>query len=76
MKRITISLPNDLHHRLRQEAFRARLSMSELIRSRLVSPASVPSKAMSKADPLLTVAGICRGPRLTEGIDDQLYGAT
>lgn len=35
MRRTTIFLPDDLHEQLRQEAFRTRLSMAELIRLRL-----------------------------------------
>ena len=35
MRRTTIFLPDELHERLRQEAFRSRLSMAEVIRLRL-----------------------------------------
>jgi hypothetical protein len=75
MKRISVSLPNGLHHRFRQEASRARLSMSGLVRSRLASTASDPRKALSNVDPLLKVAGICQGPLLSDLIDEELYGA-
>lgn len=75
MRRTTIFLPDDLHEQLRQEAFRTRLSMAELIRLRLLQrrgPAS--KKRKPAADPLLKAAGICRGPQLSTGIDEELYG--
>jgi hypothetical protein len=74
MKRTTIFLPDALHDRLREEAFRAKTSMAELIRSRLEIPAEGIRKRRNSADPLLKVAGICRDPGLSADIDDQLYG--
>jgi hypothetical protein len=74
MKRTTIFLPDDLHERLRQEAFRARLSMAEVIRLRLERRTSASKKRKPVADPLLKAAGICRGPQLSERIDEELYG--
>lgn len=74
MKRTTIFLPDELHEQLRQEAFRSRLSMAQIIRLRLDNPASRPKKRAPKVDPLLKVAGICRGPLLSERIDEELYG--
>jgi hypothetical protein len=74
MKRTTIFLPDDLHERLRQEAFRARLSMAEVIRLRLERRASGSKKRRPVADPLLKAAGICRGPQISERIDEELYG--
>ena len=74
MKRTTIFLPDELHERLRQEAFRTRLSMAQIIRLRLEHPASNPKKSHPKTDPLLKVAGICRGPLLSERIDEEIYG--
>jgi hypothetical protein len=74
MKRTTIFLPEELHEQIRQEAFQSRLSMAQVIRLRLEHPASTPKKTKPKADPLLKVAGICRGPLLSERIDEELYG--
>jgi hypothetical protein len=74
MKRTTIFLPDELHKRLRQEAFRSRSSMAQIIRMRLEHAASGPKKTSRKTDPLLKVAGICRGPLWSERIDEELYG--
>jgi hypothetical protein len=78
MKRTTIFLPDELHEELRSEAFRERVSMAEVIRLRIQTPASAPRRAPAKrnaaSDPLLKVAGICRGPIISENIDDELYG--
>jgi hypothetical protein len=74
MRRTTIFLPDDLHERLRQDAFRAKASMAELIREKLrQSPERRGSRRSSK-DPILKVAGICRGPVLSSDIDSSLYG--
>ncbi len=73
MKRTTIFLPDEVHEELRKEAFRAHLSMAEVIRLRLQPPARRASKRAAR-DPLLKVAGVCRGPILSERIDDELYG--
>jgi hypothetical protein len=72
MKRTTLFLPDELHEQLRQEAFRSRVSMAQIIRMRLENPVSRAKKP--KVDPLLKVAGICRGPILSERIDEELYG--
>ena len=69
MKRTTVFIPDELHEELRQEAFRKRVSMAELIRSRLGRPGT-----KIQHDPLLRVTGICRGEPLTENIDEALYG--
>jgi hypothetical protein len=76
MKRTTIFLPEDLHERLRQEAFRARVSMAELIRSRLQGGrAGRRRRASPVHDPILEVAGICRGDgTMSQNIDEDLYG--
>jgi hypothetical protein len=74
MTRATIFLPDDLREQLRQEAFRSRLSMAQIIRLRLERPTPSPKKQKPKTDPLLKVAGICRVPRLSERIDEELYG--
>jgi hypothetical protein len=78
MRRTTIFLPDELHEELRAEAFRARVSMAEVIRLRIQTPAKAPRSAPAKRnvalDPLLKVAGICRGPVISANIDDELYG--
>jgi hypothetical protein len=74
MRRTTIFLPDDLHEQLRREAFRAKVSMAELIRTTLSrQPAASRSRRPPK-DPILKVAGVCRGPILSKEIDDALYG--
>ena len=40
MKRTTLFLPDELHEQLRQEAFRSRVSMAQVIRMRLENPMS------------------------------------
>jgi hypothetical protein len=72
MKRTTVFLPEPLHEELRQAAFRARMSMAELIRERLQQPPDRPRR--QRKDPLLSVAGLCDLPPFSEGIDDALYG--
>jgi len=78
MLRTTIFLPDELHDELRDEAFRARLSMAAVIRLRIQAPVNAPGRAPSKrkavADPLLQAAGICRGAVISANIDDALYG--
>ncbi|HVP49099.1 MAG TPA: hypothetical protein VMT32_21045 [Bryobacteraceae bacterium] len=74
MKRTTVFLPDDLHERLREEAFRHRISMAELIRSRL-EPTSRRRKQRGRySDPLAQVEGIVRDGKLSAGIDEALYG--
>ena len=75
MKRTTVFIPDELHEELRQEAFRKRVSMAELIRSRLERRRKRhTSQTTLPGDPLLRVAGICRGEPLTGNIDEALYG--
>ena len=74
MKRTTIFLPDELHEELRGEAFRTRVSMAEVIRLRIQTPAKAAGKRKTVADPLLKVAGICSGPVISANIDDELYG--
>ena len=74
MRRTTIFLPDELHEQLRQDAFRSKTSMAELIRGRLQRPSSGTRKRKSAPDPILKVAGVCRGPVLSGDIDDALYG--
>lgn len=74
MKRTTIFLPDELHEELRGEAFRARLSMAEVIRLRIQAPSKASVRRKAVADPLLKAAGICSGPVISANIDDELYG--
>ena len=74
MKRTTIFLPEELHEQLRRDAFRARTSMAELIREKLRRSVEQPGRRRARTDPILKVAGICRGPILTADIDESLYG--
>ena len=74
MRRTTIFLPDEVHEQLRRDAFRAKVSMAELIRTRLQRPAARPRRRASSPDPILKVAGVCRGPVLSSDIDDALYG--
>jgi hypothetical protein len=71
MKRISVLLPDDLHARLRSEAFARRVSMAQLIRTRL-EPRSQRSRRARK-DPLAKVEGIVRDGYLSERIDEELY---
>ena len=71
MRRTTISLPDELHEELRREAFRARLSIAEVIRLRIQTPAKAGGKRKAAPDPLLEVAGICSGPVISANIDDE-----
>ena len=73
MKRTTIFLPDSLHEELRNEAFRSRMSMAMLIRTRLeIAPFKKHSKP--RVDPLVKAAGACSGPILSKSIDEELYG--
>jgi hypothetical protein len=74
MRRTTIFLPDELHEQLRQDAFRAKTSMAEIIRTKLQHAAAPPRKRRLAQDPILKVAGVCRGPVLSSEIDDSLYG--
>ncbi|HYL37233.1 MAG TPA: hypothetical protein VEV17_15050 [Bryobacteraceae bacterium] len=74
MKRTTVFLPDDLHEQLRLEAFRSRQSMAQVIRFRLESASRRKKPSGPRPDPLLKVAGICRGPVLSKSIDEELYG--
>lgn len=74
MRRTTIFLPDELHEQLRQDAFRAKTSMAELIRAKLQRSTTAPRKRRLLQDPILKVAGVCRGPVLSSEIDDSLYG--
>ena len=73
MKRTTVFLPDDLHERLREEAFRRRISMAQLIRSRL-EPTNRRKRRGGNSDPLAQVEGIVRDGKLSAGIDEALYG--
>lgn len=72
MRRTTIFLPDDLHERLRREAFDARVSMAQLIRRRLQR---VGARAAGKhSDPLAKIEGLVTDGRLSQNIDEELYG--
>ena len=74
VKRTTIFLPDELHEELRQDAFRKRISMAEVIRLRVQKPARGGTKPSAAADPLLRAAGACRGAVMSANIDSELYG--
>ena len=75
MQRTTIFLPDELHGRLRREAFETRTTMAEIIRRRIEAGSQPkPSTARASEDPLLAVAGICAGESLSQNIDEALYG--
>ena len=70
MKRTTIFLPENLHEQLRGEAFASRVSVAQLIRTRLEGGGR---PRRSKKDLLGKVEGIVRDGRLSENIDEALY---
>ena len=74
VKRTTIFLPEELHQRLRQEAFRSRMSMAELIRSRLGRKNYRRKLRAGAPDPLAQVEGIVRDGSSSRDIDQALYG--
>lgn len=74
MKRTTIFLPDELHEQLRHAAFRAKTSMAEVIRAKLQNSIERPRRRAFSKDPILKVAGVCRGPVLSGDIDGALYG--
>jgi hypothetical protein len=73
MRRTTVFLTDELHDQLRRDAFKAKVSMAEIIRIKLQTPDARPRRK-SSADPILKVAGVCRGPILSQDIDESLYG--
>ena len=73
VRRTTIFLPDALHEQLRKEAFAARISMAQLIRSRLERRTHAKNRR-SKTDPLRKVEGIIRDGNLSQSIDEVLYG--
>jgi hypothetical protein len=73
MKRTTVFLPEELHDRLRSEAFAAHVSMAQLIRSRLERGRR--PRAAGNSDALEKVEGIVRDGHLSEGIDEALYSS-
>jgi hypothetical protein len=74
VKRTTIFLPDEVHDRLRHEAFEARVSMAHLIRSRL-ERRSGSRRKHQETDPLAKVEGIVRDGALSRNIDEALYSA-
>jgi len=71
MKRTTVFLPEPLHESLREESFRLRVSMAEIIRMRLELGAR-PAKA--RRDPLAKAEGAVKNGKLSQNIDEALYG--
>jgi hypothetical protein len=63
-----------LYEQLRQDAFRARISMAEPMREKLRGSVAKSRKRRSSNDSILKVAGICHGPILSRDIDVPLYG--
>jgi hypothetical protein len=74
MRRTTIFLPEKLHGQLRADALRAKTSLSAFVRAKLQDSAERSRRRKASQDPILKVAGICRGPVLSDGIDGSLYG--
>jgi hypothetical protein len=74
MVRTTIFLSSELHEKLRRDAFQAKISMAELIRTKLADAPGPPRRRRPSKDPILKVAGVCRGPVLSSDIDESLYG--
>jgi hypothetical protein len=72
MVRTTIFLPDELHERLRSDAFEARVSMAELIRRRLEK--TRPRRPELRKDYLGELDGCLSHGRLSEDIDETLYG--
>lgn len=73
VKRTTVFLPDELHDRLRRDAFAAKISMAELIRTRLQRGGGARSN-VRVSDPLRKVEGLLRDGFLSAGIDEELYG--
>jgi hypothetical protein len=71
MKRTTVFLADALHESLRLDAFRARVSMAEIIRKRLELGARAEGKPAR--DPLAKAEGAVRHGRLSQNIDESLY---
>ena len=72
MRRTTVFLPDELHERLRSEAFASRVSMAKLIRDRL-DRGGRRQRRDTNSDPLAKAEGIVRDGRLSKGIDEALY---
>jgi hypothetical protein len=75
MKRTTVFLPDELHERLRREAFQSRVSMAELIRRRLEGRHRRRNTGKPFRDPLDEVIGTVHAEGLSERIDEELYGS-
>ena len=74
MKRTTVFLPDELHERLRREAFGSRISMAELIRRRLEGRHRRRNTGQPVRTPLDEVVGILHDGTLSARIDEDLYG--
>ena len=72
MRRTTVFLPDELHERLRSEAFASRVSMAQLIRDRL-NRGDSRRRPAGNSDPLTRVEGIVKDGSLSQGIDEALY---
>lgn len=72
MKRTTLFLPDELHERLRREAFSSGVSMAELIRRRL-ERRGPRRPASRKKDPLAAVEGIVNDGQLSQALDQAIY---
>ncbi len=73
MRRTTIMLPDELHERLRREAFESGISMGELVRSRLEGNSSSRKAQRRRKNPLDSVIGIVRDGSLSQNLDEDLY---
>jgi hypothetical protein len=73
MRRTTVFLSDELHDKLRRDAFEAKVSMAELIRLKLQTRTTRPRRKTGE-DPILKVAGVCRVPILSRDIDESVYG--
>ena len=71
MRRTSIFLPDPLHENLRQESFRLRVSMAELIRIRLEMGSRPATKG--RRDPLAKAEGAVKNGKLSQNIDEALY---
>lgn len=73
MKRTTIFLPEELHESLRRQAFEARVSMAQLIRSRLEESPLPNSARHTTRDVLSAMEGIVSDGTLTQNLDEEIY---
>ncbi len=74
MKRTTVLLPDELHERLRREAFESGISMGQLMRNKLEDRSPSRKGGRPRKNPIDSVIGIVRDGSLTQNIDEDLYG--